>query len=60
MNAREQTHTRLYIDTRREETPPCATMEIYLSAIEKAAETWEIIQAIPNYETVVGELLFRE
>jgi hypothetical protein len=35
-------------------------MEIYLSAIEKAAETWGIIQAIPNYEVLVGELLFRE
>jgi hypothetical protein len=35
-------------------------MEVYLSAIEKTAETWDLVQAIPNFEAVVGELLFQE
>ena len=35
-------------------------MEAYLSAIEKAAETWELVQAIPNYEVVLADLLCQE
>ena len=36
------------------------TMEMYFEVVEKAAETWKIVQQIPNYEGVVGELLFKQ
>jgi hypothetical protein len=36
------------------------TMELYFQGVEKAAETWKIVQQIPNYEGVAGELLFRQ
>ena len=36
-------------------------MELYYSAIENAVESWKIIQTdIPNYEEVVGRLLFEQ
>lgn len=36
------------------------TMELYCQAIEHAVESWGLVQKIPDYETVVGELLFRQ
>ena len=35
-------------------------MELYFTAVETVAETWEVVQGIPNYEAVVGEILFRQ
>jgi hypothetical protein len=29
-------------------------------AIEKVVETWAVVRTIPNYELVVGTLLFQE
>eukprot|EP00980_Cylindrotheca_fusiformis_P016397 scaffold4887_cov118-Cylindrotheca_fusiformis.AAC.7 len=34
-------------------------MDVRYHSIEKAAESWRFVQKIPNYRTVVGELLFR-
>jgi hypothetical protein len=36
------------------------TMEMYFQGVQTAAETWKIVQRIPNYEGVVGELLFKQ
>lgn len=36
------------------------TMDLYLSAVEEVAETWQTLKAIANYEEVVGVLLFRQ
>ena len=41
-------------------TNKALTMEVYLSAIDKVAETWALVTAVDNYEVVVGKLLFRE
>jgi hypothetical protein len=35
-------------------------MKVYCTAIESAAESWKLVQALPDYQTLVGELLFRE
>lgn len=35
-------------------------MQVYLSAIDKVAETWALVKAIDNYEIVVGRILFNE
>ncbi|CAB9515011.1 symbiotic hemoglobin 2 [Seminavis robusta] len=35
-------------------------MDLYCQAVEQAAETWETVKQLPNYEELVGELLFRE
>lgn len=38
---------------------PC-TFELYIRACKKAADTWIEVQKIPDYETVVGTMLFQE
>jgi hypothetical protein len=35
-------------------------MELYCEAIEVAAESWKIVQSLPDYEALVGEILFRK
>mmetsp|Transcript_56731 Transcript_56731/g.159250 ORF Transcript_56731/g.159250 Transcript_56731/m.159250 type:complete len:293 (-) Transcript_56731:804-1682(-) len=35
-------------------------MEIYVRAVEKAVATWATVRAIPDYELVVGKLVFKE
>lgn len=35
-------------------------MDLYCHAIEHVAQTWRIVQEIPNYQEVVGVLLFRQ
>jgi hypothetical protein len=37
-----------------------STMELYCQAIEHAVESWKLVQEISDYETIVGELLFRQ
>ena len=41
-------------------TTSSSTIQLYVEALEQCIETWQIIQTIPNYEKVVGELLFRQ
>jgi len=35
-------------------------MEIYIFAIERAADTWAAIRQIPDYNLVVGRALFQK
>ncbi|KAL3903542.1 MAG: hypothetical protein SGILL_010407 [Bacillariaceae sp.] len=35
-------------------------MKLYHAAIEEAVESWKYVQALPDYEALVGEILFRE
>jgi len=35
-------------------------MELYNESIENAAASWKAVQGLPDYKTLVGELLFRE
>jgi hypothetical protein len=35
------------------------TMDLYMSAVEEAADTWTQVRKIPRYELVVGKALFR-
>jgi len=35
-------------------------MELYCYAVQEAAETWNIIKRLENYEVVIGEIFFRE
>lgn len=35
-------------------------LNLYVGALEQCIETWKVVQQIPNYEAVVGELLFRQ
>jgi hypothetical protein len=36
------------------------SMSLYMNAIEEAADTWETVRKIPDYELVVGKVLFRQ
>jgi hemoglobin-like flavoprotein len=42
--------------------PPTTTkiMKLYCHAIEAAAESWKHVQALGNYQELVGKILFRE
>jgi hypothetical protein len=33
-------------------------MELYFRAVEHSVESWKLVQKLPNYESLVGELLF--
>ena len=35
-------------------------MELYFGSVEKAVESWKKVQQLPNYELVVGTILFKE
>ncbi|CAJ1960720.1 unnamed protein product [Cylindrotheca closterium] len=35
-------------------------MELYCESIENAVASWKTVQGLPDYKTLVGELLFRE
>jgi Globin len=35
-------------------------MKVYYHALEAAAESWKIVKTLPEYQSLVGELLFRE
>eukprot|EP00980_Cylindrotheca_fusiformis_P011263 scaffold2594_cov85-Cylindrotheca_fusiformis.AAC.5 len=35
-------------------------MELYNDSVANAIESWKTVQSLPNYRTLVGELLFRE
>lgn len=36
------------------------TIELYVRACEKAADTWIEVRKLPDYEVKVGSALFRE
>lgn len=36
------------------------TMEVEYKSVQKAVKSWKIVQKIPNYNVVVGQLLFKQ
>ena len=51
---------RILMEEETEQHDQSIVMELYFGSVEKAVESWKKVQQLPNYELVVGTILFKE